>query len=215
MNPHGAQGNSLSADDLSLYDGAIKVYAGTSGTTINVVKVDQERGFGPAVWIATCDSSTVVNAQDIRTAKGGTDGILPTVRSDCARSPQDLASRLHMQNASVNAPAMLLGGERPSRTTANSPVSYQHGNFKARLIEPMKTYAVQVGAFHDPANADQLRARIGASYGPVVILHSDQHNRPFYRVCVGHESSEGAARELAEKLRSAKLATGTFIVRLN
>jgi cell division protein FtsN len=79
----------------------------------------------------------------------------------------------------------------------------------------MKAFAVQVGAFRDPANADHVRALMGETYGPVVILRSNQGDRPFYRVCVGHESSEGAARELAEKLRSAKLAAGTIVVRVN
>lgn len=44
LNPHGAQGNSLYADDLSLLDGAIKVYAGSSRTTLDVMKVDSEPG---------------------------------------------------------------------------------------------------------------------------------------------------------------------------
>jgi len=79
----------------------------------------------------------------------------------------------------------------------------------------MKAFAVQVGSFRDPANADHVRARMGGAYGPVVITRSDQSNHPFYRVCVGHESSQGAARELAEKLRSAKLAAGTMVVRVN
>ena len=57
---------------------------------------------------------------------------------------------------------------------------------------------MQVGAFRDPANADLVRARVGATYGPVVITRSDQSNHPFYRVCVGHESSPSAARELGK-----------------
>jgi len=79
----------------------------------------------------------------------------------------------------------------------------------------MKAFGVQVGTFRDPANADHLKALIGASYGPVVILRSEQGDGLLYRVCVGHESSEGAARELAEKLRNANLATSTLVVKVN
>ncbi len=215
MNPHGAQGNSLSADDLHLYDGAMKVYAGTSRTNLDVAKVDQEGGFGPAIWIATCNSSMVVNAQDIRTAKRDLDGIFASVRSDCTKSAQDLASRPHVQYASVEGPARFFGGEDPSRTIANPPLRSQRGNLKSGLTKQTKAFAVQVGAFRDPANADLVRARVGATYGPVVITRSDQSNHPFYRVCVGHESSPSAARELGEKLRSANLAAGTMVVRVN
>ncbi|MDR3675827.1 MAG: SPOR domain-containing protein, partial [Acidobacteriota bacterium] len=76
-------------------------------------------------------------------------------------------------------------------------------------------FAVQVGAFRDPANAGRLKALIEANYGPVVILNFDRGDGIFYRVRVGHESSEEAALALAEKLRSANLATTTFIVRMN
>jgi rare lipoprotein A len=76
-------------------------------------------------------------------------------------------------------------------------------------------FAVQVGAFRDPSNADRLKALIEASYGPVVIQSFDRGDGLFHRVRVGHESTEGAARELATKLRSANLATETFVVRMN
>jgi len=76
-------------------------------------------------------------------------------------------------------------------------------------------FAVQVGAFRDPANADRLKALMEGRYGPVVIQSFDRGDGLFYRVRVGHEISEGAARELAEKLRSANLASRTFVVRVN
>jgi len=76
-------------------------------------------------------------------------------------------------------------------------------------------FAVQVGAFRDPANAQRLKARIEAQFGPVIIQNFDRGDGLFYRVRVGHESSEDAARSLAESLRKADLATETFVVRLN
>ena len=81
--------------------------------------------------------------------------------------------------------------------------------------EEPAVFAVQVGAFRDPANAERLKALIEASYGPVVIQSFDRGDGLFHRVRVGHESTEGAAHELAAKLRSANLATETFVVRMN
>jgi rare lipoprotein A len=76
-------------------------------------------------------------------------------------------------------------------------------------------FAVQVGAFRDPANAERLKARIEASFGPVEIQSFDRGDGVFYRVRVGHEASESAADALAEKLRTANFATITFVVRMN
>jgi len=250
INPHGAKGNTLYADDLSLYDGAIRVYAGTSGTTLDVAKVDQEPGFGPAVWIATCTSPTVVYNRDMTAADGGKSGILAAVRSDCPKGTKELADPIQASNPSVDGSPTTIGGAGPPRTTSNPPLSYQHGASQGRPTEQvkahaaqggaspsgttanpplsykhgvskgqpteqMKAFGVQVGTFRDPANADHLKALIGASYGPVVILRSEQGDGLLYRVCVGHESSEGAARELAEKLRNANLATSTLVVKVN
>jgi hypothetical protein len=48
-----------------------------------------------------------------------------------------------------------------------------------------------------------------------VIQSFDRGDGLFYRVRVGHESTESGARDLAEKLRSANFATATFVVRMN
>lgn len=76
-------------------------------------------------------------------------------------------------------------------------------------------FAVQVGAFRDPANANRLKARIEARYGPVLIQGFDRGDGYFYRVRVGRENSDGAAQILAQELRNANLAVETFVVRLN
>jgi hypothetical protein len=58
------------------------------------------------------------------------------------------------------------------------------------------------GAFGGlPAKAVRLKAMLEASYGPAVILSFKRRHGPFYRLLVGHESSEGAARDLADKVR--------------
>jgi len=76
-------------------------------------------------------------------------------------------------------------------------------------------FAVQVGAFRERGNAERLRVRIETQFGPVIIQDFDRGDGVFYRVRVGHESSEDAARSLAQSLRQANLATDTFVVRLN
>jgi rare lipoprotein A len=76
-------------------------------------------------------------------------------------------------------------------------------------------FAVQVGAFKDRNNAERLKERIESQFGPVIIQDFDRGDGLFYRVRVGHESTEDAARALAQSLRNASLATETFVVRLN
>lgn len=76
-------------------------------------------------------------------------------------------------------------------------------------------FVVQVGAFKERTNAEQLKQRIESQFGPVIIQDFDRGDGVFYRVRVGHESTEGEARALAQKLTAANLATVTFVVRLN
>jgi rare lipoprotein A len=76
-------------------------------------------------------------------------------------------------------------------------------------------FAVQVGAFRDQSNAERLKERIESQFGPVVIQDFERGDGLFYRVRVGRESTEDAARALAQSLRRANLATETFVVRLN
>ncbi len=75
-------------------------------------------------------------------------------------------------------------------------------------------FAVQVGAFQDRNNAERFKTRL-APYGPVTIQTFDRGDAVFYRVRVGQESSEDAARDLGRKLRQAGLASETFVVRVN
>ena len=64
-------------------------------------------------------------------------------------------------------------------------------------------------------NAERLKALIEARFRPVTIQTFDRGDAVFYRVRVGHESSEDAAEDLAQRLRHANLASHTFVVRLN
>jgi rare lipoprotein A len=73
-------------------------------------------------------------------------------------------------------------------------------------------YGVQVGAFSSRENAERIRARLAARFGPTGI--SEKHGRsPLYLVIVGKEPSTAAAQQLAERLRG-EMGT-VFVVRLD
>jgi rare lipoprotein A len=76
-------------------------------------------------------------------------------------------------------------------------------------------FGVQVGAFRDRRNAERLRAVLEPRFGPVVIQDVDRGDGLVFRVRVGGERSEAAARALADELRRADLASEPFVVRLN
>ena len=80
---------------------------------------------------------------------------------------------------------------------------------------PPGVYAVQVGAFEDPNNAQRLKDLIEPRHGPVNIERYDRGDGVFYRVRVGRVSSLETANQLAQELRSGNLATDTFVVRVN
>ena len=75
-------------------------------------------------------------------------------------------------------------------------------------------FGVQVGAFLSPDNADRLKADLGGRYSSVSVVRFESSNGTFYRVRVGHFSSEDAARQLAVQLHSTEQFT-TFVVRLD
>jgi rare lipoprotein A len=65
-------------------------------------------------------------------------------------------------------------------------------------------FTVQVGAFHDRANAERLRDRLSTSYSPIFIQQYDSSDGPFYRVRVGKISGQQAAQDFGEKLRDTE-----------
>ncbi len=85
---------------------------------------------------------------------------------------------------------------------------------RTRGIEP-GIFGVQVGAFKERDNAERLKEIIAPRFGPVTVVSFDSGDGILYRVRVGHESSEEAARNLARNLQQASLASDAFVVRLN
>lgn len=76
-------------------------------------------------------------------------------------------------------------------------------------------YAVQVGAFRDPGNAQRLKKLIEPRFGPVVVQTYNDPKGVFYRVRVGALSTEATAQQLARDLRQTRLAAETYVVRVN
>jgi rare lipoprotein A len=75
-------------------------------------------------------------------------------------------------------------------------------------------FTVQVGAFADRNNAEQLRARLLERYQPIFIQDYDAPTGHFYRVRVGQVASPDAADQLAAQLRTSD-GFQTFVVRLD
>ncbi len=76
-------------------------------------------------------------------------------------------------------------------------------------------YSVQIGAFLDRSNAERLKRRIEKRFHPVIIKTADHGNEVFNLVLVGQESTRQQAQDLASQLVRAKLATQTYVVRIN
>ena len=75
-------------------------------------------------------------------------------------------------------------------------------------------FTVQVGAFTDRANAEQLRERLLPRYQPIYIQDSETPSGHFYRVRIGRVSSADAAQQLAAQLRNSD-GFQTFVMRLD
>lgn len=76
-------------------------------------------------------------------------------------------------------------------------------------------YAVQVGAFSVPQNAERLKKLIAKSFRPVTLQNFHYGRQQLVRVLVGQERTERQAEKLERQLLDAKLATQAFVVRLN
>jgi len=71
-------------------------------------------------------------------------------------------------------------------------------------IDPSEgTFTIQVGAFHDRANAERLVRRLSAAYPSVAMQSFDSpKGESFYRVHVGKISGEDAAKKMSEELHA-------------
>ncbi|MEO7652173.1 MAG: septal ring lytic transglycosylase RlpA family protein [Bryobacteraceae bacterium] len=77
------------------------------------------------------------------------------------------------------------------------------------------TFAVQVGAFSNKANAERLRLTMEKRYGGARLV-TQETSPSRWRVLVGSERTELDAEALAARIRSEiPEATGTFVVRID
>lgn len=76
-------------------------------------------------------------------------------------------------------------------------------------------YSVQIGAFLDRSNAERLKHRAEKKFHPVIIRTAEHGNGVFNLVLVGQESTSAQAQELASQLVREKLATETYVIRIN
>jgi rare lipoprotein A len=79
----------------------------------------------------------------------------------------------------------------------------------ATTAPPARRYAVQAGAFSDPARAESLRAVLQEIFGEARVASSNGRTPSLWRVIVGHEMTREQAAELAIRVRRE---AGTAIV---
>ena len=79
----------------------------------------------------------------------------------------------------------------------------------ANTAPPAPSYAVQAGAFADPARAEALRAVLQDFFPEARVVSSNGRTPPLWRVMVGREMTREQANELAIRVRRE---AGTAIV---
>jgi rare lipoprotein A len=93
--------------------------------------------------------------------------------------------------------------------TTPLPVSPPAVTTPATTAPPTATYAVQAGAFSDPARAESLRAVLQDLFGEARVASSNTRPPPLWRVIVGRQLTREQAAELAIRVRRE---AGTAIV---
>jgi rare lipoprotein A len=93
--------------------------------------------------------------------------------------------------------------------TTMAPAAEPPVTAPATTTPPAGRYAVQAGAFSDPARAESLRAVLQEIFGEARIAPSNGPTPPLWRVIVGRELTREQAAELAIRVRRE---AGTAIV---
>jgi rare lipoprotein A len=93
--------------------------------------------------------------------------------------------------------------------TTTTPVAEPAITAPVTTAPPAGSYAVQAGAFSDPARAESLRAALQNLFAEARVAPSNGRTPPLWRVIVGHEMTREQAAELAIRVRHE---AGTAIV---
>jgi rare lipoprotein A len=75
-------------------------------------------------------------------------------------------------------------------------------------------FAVQVGAFRDPAAAERLRGEMAVRYGSARLVPRTG-SPPLWRILVGTEATEDGANRLAAQIMEQLGEKNAFVVRLD
>lgn len=81
------------------------------------------------------------------------------------------------------------------------------------VVEP-NIFGVQVGAFHDRANAERMQARMMQEYGAAHIAPRPG-TPPVWRVIAGEAPTPESAAELARRIRAERNVPEAFVVRVD
>jgi rare lipoprotein A len=108
--------------------------------------------------------------------------------------------------AHVRIQVVKRGRERPTAMPPPGDLIATGGRTDTQVLDG--SFCVQVGAFHVKSNAARLAGKLQRDFGDAYVIRF----RDFYRVRVGHLSTQEAADDLQNRLRSAGYGSG-FVTR--
>ena len=108
-----------------------------------------------------------------------------------------------------DAPIVTTPPVTPPPVTTTTPATEPAVTPSPTTAPPTPSYAVQAGAFSDPARAESLRVVLQELFAEARVLSSHGRTPPLWRVIVGHEMTREQAAELAIRVRRE---VGTAIV---
>jgi rare lipoprotein A len=111
--------------------------------------------------------------------------------------------------AAPDAPVVTTPPVTPPPVTTTTPATEPAITPSPTTAPPTPGYAVQAGAFSDPARAESLRVVLQELFAEARVLSSNGRTPPLWRVIVGHEMTREQAAELAIRVRRE---AGTAIV---
>jgi rare lipoprotein A len=110
------------------------------------------------------------------------------------RGPFAKGRIIDLSHAAARSIDMIGPGTAPVR------IEVMEAPFKIRSIPTSLDYTLQLGAFSQLENAQQLQSRLQQSYSEVAIVPLQSGNRAYYRVQLGTFPNRAAAEQQARQL---------------